>query len=156
MIPTNYDILETNADQNPAEVFWSHKRYTCCNSGLKYPVMVAQIPAYGFPVVIVANIKGFIPLPFPNCCESFEISISKKPEILDTGRCAIDDRDVIRAKQWVASNYDKIQLLVWMYDTGSILRYIDNDTGITHSRCSILNSMKRIKRKTKKRLYNDN
>ena len=152
MIPTNYTIIRRHIDPNPAEVFFAYKRYTCCNSGLKYPVMVAQIPEYGYPVVLVANTKEYIPLPFANCTATFEISFSKNPEVLTPDTCRIDDRDVLRVKEWIVKNYDTIELLIWMYDTQNIISFIDNETGITYTHSKILNSMKRSKRKTKRRL----
>ena len=151
MIPKNYKILEINKDPGYNEIFFSSKKLSFCVSGLKYPIVVAVYQEdRNTPVVLVSNDRKWIPTPITGCKNSFVVSISKDPVILTPNTCEIDARDVLRIFQWIKINYDKIMLMFWMFER-DILEYLDEDTNTKHCCDSVLASMKRVKRKTKRR-----
>jgi len=151
MIPKNYKILQIDEDPMYNEIFFSSKKWTCCESGLKYPIMVAVYDEdKNTPFIQVSNDKKWVPVPIPGCTNSFNVSVSKNPVILTPDTCEIDPRDVHRIFQWIKINYDKIVLMHWMFER-DILKYLDEDTNIIYSHSSVLGTMKRVKRKTKKR-----
>lgn len=145
--PTNYSIDNYDADMDDYEIFISYKKLSPCYSGLKHPIFVGQVR--NFPESIYVQISNDDSIPWGVISENNFIIDVRTNIIINPENCHIDERDLFKIQQWINKNTEKLNFLHQMFKLKT-WKITDIDSNISYDYIKILNSLKAVRRKSRR------